>query len=66
MLFRSWIILLTALTLIGSMVNDRELLAVFIRLIIGIVEKRGFRGLWTTKGIPNLRRCCQNRKDPFG
>jgi hypothetical protein len=33
---------LRTVTLISSVVNDHELLAVLVRLIIGIVERRGF------------------------
>ena len=30
--------------MISSVINDHELLAVLVRLIIGIVERRGFGG----------------------
>ena len=41
-------------TLISSVINDQELLAVLIRLIIGIVEGRGFGycGLRRELGTP--------------
>jgi hypothetical protein len=40
--------------LIGSVINDHELLAVLVRLIIGITEKRGFEdcGLRRELGTP--------------
>jgi hypothetical protein len=50
----------------SSVINDRELLAALIRLIIRVVEREGFRGLWTAKGTRDHRYYCQNRKDPFG
>jgi hypothetical protein len=45
---------LWTVTLISSVINDHELLAVLVRLIIGIVERRGFGdcGLRRELGTP--------------
>ena len=55
---------LRTIALISSVINDSELLAALIRLLIRIVKK-GIRGLWTAKGTREARHYCQNRKDPF-